>query len=832
MATVEATIEPTLRPTTPRVVFFGPSFSGKTKLLEAFTAVLTAESKQETVELRPAQDGPSLGRELVPHILSLGDARGQTVILYDCDGQAAGELLSHPDALIRGAARGALAAAVQEADALVLVIDAAASEEVVYQTFQNFGRFLEVLKDRRTFGREVGGLPVIVTLTKCDRLAGPDDMPTQWLDRIRQRQEEIRTQFLDTFGAALASEDELEYLAFGSLTLHQAATSMSLPPGKAYEIHADPSGTFGVQKLVQMVLPAAVGYRSRLLSSRRQLKWILGGAGSLLGTMLFGTMLLLATGSFGLRDPLAQQVEAYRNAEGSAGVRLAEKNRSRRLRDLTTFREAPGFDRLPQPLKDYVDHGLMELSMYGDYVGQFSPPRLGPAEVMTREQLDRLKSDLNGILAPPIPVQAEWADTEAVQLWKKWRADTALFESTETTLNDWFRGMIRRGNALLLTEGPIDAGWRNQVTMLLKEGEHLPFPPDKAIPDSVTVPGVRGGPLTYRSVYEFERVAQDERDWNDTAARLRSLREFTDLLGLTQGPGTLNPILDLPEPSPGAIGSKELATARLAALAAAVPRADDPGTDYPEWNASRFPDPVRKILLVRLGSIYETGLRHVRQLMAQPGGLTPGKATVADWRKVAQGLLREPGLRDWGRLLKMYRSWADPTLGSGDPVQEVIDFVLRDRFDIEIRQVRIAIPDDLLDLRPEPTGPWVLTVTAGEGPPREYRFRREGTPRRDRPYTYYSFIPDGHSGAWTYRPTDVIKATLPIRSGSLEARLVWAEGTEAVYQISRLTRAPRLDKGEPLTLPASGVRLMFLPVLGFPTVPVLLTDQRVDSRGP
>jgi hypothetical protein len=237
---------------------------------------------------------------------------------------------------------------------------------------------------------------------------------------------------------------------------------------------------------------------------------------------------------------------------------------------------------------------------------------------------------------------------------------------------------------------------------------------------------------------------------------------------------------------------------------------------------------VRKALDTRLRLIFETGVRHVRRLIG--ASLGTGPETLTDWRRVADGLLQEEELKAWGRLLQLLRKWTDPSQ-TADPVRELVEFVSRDQFRLNLQAVTVAIPDDLLAQRAAPSGRFVLTLTPVGGKPTEYAFRQQGEPKRDRPYTFYTFVPDNHSNTLTYRPGDGLNAALPIRAATDDYRLLWSSGRSVVYQLDRLWQPPRLEKGGliPVTEPAPGVRLTVAPPGGLPPVPVLLPDLRPGS---
>lgn len=790
--------------TTPRVVFFGPARSGKSSLLDAFLRH-AAGADADLVGLTPGESEPGFRREFVP------DLAGGPVVVCDCDGQAAGELLCHPTALERTSARGAVADAVRSADALVLVVDAADSPDQVDATFRAFSDFLDSLEEGRTFGREVGGLPVFLTLAKCDALHRPDDEPGEWLGRVTNRLREVRARFEEYFGADVVAAGS-PFLAFGSIDLHPAATAVRVPPGPTFSRYADPDGTFGVEDLVHAVLPAARAYRGRALAARRRLTATVGGVGAVVGAMVLGLAFFGLTGGFGPADALAARVRDFRTHEPPVAVRLSDKNLAGYRRELADIRQTTGFNSLPPDLQNFVERRLAEADAYREYRAKFDPPRLGPADVRTRDELDALDAALSGELAPPAEFAEAWADTEAVRLHEKWRTDARLVREAEGRVHDWYRGLIRSANQLLLLDKPPDFGWRGQVDALVKQAAIPPFRASDAVPGSPTVPVRRGAPLTYAPAFEFDRLDLARRDWDDTRDRLTTLRNLTDAVGLTSGPGTPPAVLDLPEPTADPAASFALGSARLRELAAAYP-------EHPAWAAATFPDPVRRWLDPRLRAAFDTGGRHVRRLILDR---LPADRP-ADWRALADGLLTEPALKDWGTLLGAIRAWADPTTPAADPVADLADFLRRERFDVTLKTLDVTIPDDLLDARVVPAGKLVVRHQPAGGEAKEYAFRQAGDGTRDRPVTVFRFTPDGHPGTLVFRPGDDVSASLAVRSGGQDFRLVWSGGRSAAFRWDALTQPPVLEKIGPLPAP---VRVPGVTLAGGPTVPGLLPEKK------
>jgi hypothetical protein len=706
-----------------RVVVFGPARSGKTALAEFL--------HHHTV--------------------------GRGVRVFDADGRSAGELLTAP-----ALPPGPLSAEVLAADALVLVVDAAADPQVVDQAFAAFADFLRKLEDGRSLGRAVGGLPVVLTLAKCDALSRPGEPPSDWLRRIELRKTEVRKRFEGLFADELAPPAD-GYLPFGSLELHLAATAKELPAGPGFTAYADPGGTFGVKTLVGVAVPAAAGHRDRAEASSRRLRRTAAGLGGVVLTLLVGLGVLAVAPA---ADPLAERVRAYQRREGPPAERLAAAALPAVRKELEAVRAAPGFGRLPEELQAFVRDRLREAEAYTLFRERFDPPRLGPAEVRTRQQMETLAADLRGVLAVPPEYAADWADTDAGRLAAKWAADLPLLEAAERELHDRFRNRGRRGDLLLLTETPPDPAWRAAVGRLLEEAP--PHAETEPLAGSPTAPGPRGQPLTWAAAFATERVTAAAGDWADTAARLAALREACDAVGLTTPNGPL-------------VGLDREPKTSAARVVPQLPAGD-------RWRADRFPDPVRGVLAERFAAAFENATRGLR------------KALPADADRIAA----DPDWLAWGELLKRLAGWAGrPPV---DPVQELIAFLRRDRFAIDLRAVRVTLPDDLTDPPPAPAGPLVIRHNAAE-----LSLPPAGVPTRDRPDTTYTFA---GPAVLTLSRGDTLTATLPVRAGAEPRELAWPAGS-GPFAFLRLA-GPSTING----VPAVGVRLT-APGL---TPPVLLAD--------
>ena len=827
-------------PAEPVIVFFGEKHAGKSTLLHAFLQDIAPAEPVD--DLKPVSPPDSVRREIVKHAVrtrTTASGTGEPVVLIDCDGRSAGDMLAAPGRAGAASARGSLWTAIRSADALVLVIEAVATEADVDKAFRSFRAFLDALQNDRNYQREVGGLPIFLTLTKCDALAEAGDDFRAWSTRVGDRKRVIQAQFQDFFGYELAGDDDpttidpSPFLAFGSLDLQVTATVARASGPKTTPLAFLPEGEFGIRELAVDCLRAAKAYNRRARRAWWRLKYTLVGLIGVIALLFVGALTLSTTGAYGPADALAARITEFRAREGPPAERLSDPAIAANQQAVDQFANSPVFDRIPPELKTYIADRQAEYAAYAEYRSRFKPPRLAPQDLRTREEGDRLAASLGTDLAPPAAYADAWKDTTASRMRQKWLTDLGLMTTAEEALYAWYRGLDRRATDLLFVDRPPDYGWRQEATALFARASVPPFDPNEVMPGSPEVPAVpRADPLTYAPAFAFDRVLLARRDWEDAHGRLTDLRDLTDVLGITAGPSAVAPpFLDLPEPTSPAESLTEAAD-RLALLVAAFPEADPA---HPDWAAVNFPDPVRRWLEPRLRSEFETGVRHVRGLIVDrlrppgdPNG--PPQDTLAGWRSLNDGWLAEPPMKAWGRLLGRLRRWAALPGTDDDPVAELAGFLGRDSYPFDLRAVEIAVPDDLLDRTARPSGEFTITVTpSAGGPSRTLRFRSVGAPRYDRPLSVHLFEPVDPPGAFEYSPGDGFVAELPLKAGGQTYKLVWSGGRSAVYQFDALAQPPVLVRGGPIPFPperAADVRVIPVPADGLPTVPELLPRVR------
>ena len=176
-------------PTIPQVLLFGHAGSGKSSLLAALMRAgeiqgeaLHGEVQEASGRLAEIRDAVYRGTALVPTETELmsyqvrvrpwkrdRDATARTFILHDCSGEAAENLIRHPSSLRDPDIRASIARAVVDADAILLLVDATADDEELHEAFEEFDTFLTVVAQGKASAREVGGFPILLVLTKCDR---------------------------------------------------------------------------------------------------------------------------------------------------------------------------------------------------------------------------------------------------------------------------------------------------------------------------------------------------------------------------------------------------------------------------------------------------------------------------------------------------------------------------------------------------------------------------------------------------------------------------------------------------------------------------------------
>ncbi|MFO0805576.1 MAG: hypothetical protein U0791_20945 [Gemmataceae bacterium] len=789
----------TVDPAAPRILLFGHPGSGKSSLLGA----LHRAGEQFGPEvIDPSGRLPRISHhlyartplertqtELVTYELRLKHGANRpvkTVVIHDCDGNAANALLKHPDPITERAVRGLVASAVVQADLLALVVNAGAADEDLDDAFDEFLMLLERVHGRKVFEREVGGFPIELILTQCDALFERGDTRERWLEEVASR----LTHALNRFEEFLREQGAItDYLPFGSITLHGHAVAVREPGGNE---------PFGVAECFRELFHRAEEHRNRVKRSQKQLRRTLWAVACLVW-LLFAGAVAVSLYQPPPADPgLASRVQSYRDRELPAAERLSSRNLAKNRRLLSEFQSDPGFFALPADLREFVAGRLSEVDEYQAYAAKLAATP-SPAETRSLEELARTEAKLLGELASP--ARYTWSDTEAGRLRDKWLADAPALRGAEAAWQEWYRGLVNQALALTHTRS-FEGEWRDRVAALEAAGTRPPFDDAAPIPGSPVVPLARGEAATYGAAAAFDRVYEASRDWEFTRTRLGRMRDFADALGLTAD--TSRKLLEIPLPGVALDPAERLEQID-----------SDTTLSLKDLNLANFPEPGRAVLAARLRESTGHAAKRTRALIgAKLGGDTPEA-----WRKLADELA-DPAIRDWSRLFHLLLRLEDSL--APDPLQELAAFLRGSEFAFDIKGFELTIPAALRVPSLVPAGPLAITVIPANGEPVVRNFKLTGEAVTEGLNTQYRFVPE-KPGVIAFKPGDGLRIELPVRSGEQKLQLVWDDSTNRTYPFDRFSREPKLSPGsEP------GTDVVLAPAFGsrVPKLPLLLPDAK------
>ncbi len=810
-----------------RLVLFGIPDAGKSSLLGALAqAAQTQEHllnghltdlSQGLAELqrRLYEDKPrETLDEVVPYPVTFepfAPATGKReIVLIDCDGRAANELLTRRRSLDDASSDKSLARQVLDADALFLVVDASASQAQVDADFAEFGRFLRVLQEGRGKRSAVGGLPVFLVLSKCDLLARAEDTPAAWMERIEERKRQVHQRFKDF----LAGQEQ-EALPFGSIDLRLWATAVKRPTLAGSP--SRPREPYGVAELFRQGFSEAADFQKREDSSAKRLWWTAGGLGGLVAAMIALATAFVTTSPSVKPNALEAKIDNFKAGEGpTASTRLAEPLQ-RKISVLTELKNDHAFGSLPPEQQEYVNSHLQELEQYRDFKEKLQREP-APESAQSGRELDEIRARLETELALPADREEEWSQTEAALLRRQRLDDIKALREGVSRVEDWYHELKQRGEALgnltdFKTGGPLPWGqWHTRVRRLLTDAEAPPFRPTDRLP------GARN--VTYAAALRFHRVEDIRSDWEKLKQRLEGLRDLTMALGLAGSQAEKPPVLDIP-----AGVSVEQVRPRWQELEKSYP-------GYEKWPSLTLPDAavpeVRQAADVSYKNAIAAGqdaiLRQLQQLSPD------GKETPQRWQELRQWLAgNPPELNGWRELVRLLARLRNPK--SEDPVAALSEFLRQDRFELELTQITLVIPDDL---KARPVGNLVIVHRPASGETRlSFVQRGAGQHEAEGRQTRYTFVPEGRA-TLTYHPGDTLWAELPVNrdADNRERQLLWSGCRSLVYQFERLQKPPRLRRTEPpeASTVADGVQLIVSPASGVPTVPDLLPVVKLTKR--
>ncbi|MFQ3651747.1 MAG: GTPase domain-containing protein [Gemmataceae bacterium] len=809
-----------------RLVLFGLPQAGKSSLLGALGQAartqqqalagrlddLTGQLFQQTSILYEQRLQPPSEREVTPYPLRYLPTEGppQELVLLDCQGTAAANLLENEEAL-ESPRPGTLAGEVAQADALLLVVNAHASDLDLLDIFQSFDTFLARMEATRSDRLDVAGWPVFLVLTRCDELAHPGvDYHIDWVERLEQRKAEVAERFREFLRLRLGHQageiHDPPRVAFGTLNLFIRAVATRRPAlVDRSEQRYEP---YQVAELFREAFRQAQQFRQRQQRSSRQLGWLVG----LLSSSLLALLLLIAgmllLNQVSAVTGLSARVEDLRAfdratpAERLRGTREAIANRTKALQEI---RDDPQFKQLSVAQRDWVIERYEELRDYGQFLEKLlleRPVIEQRSEQALQAQIARLQGELK------LP-SADWLATPAGQLHKARLDEAEAMRAAVQKLRFWYEDERDRLAREMLLERDAErvewAGWSGRVEKLLDSQRSLPVRPSDPISED--------SKLTYQTAMQFDRVLTARAEYDRDRARLQRLLQVASALGLTPPHETRPAVLAF---------SRDLTLAQLRERWTQLQRA------YPEYRKTFAAEglplaALRPAIRSRYDNLLVPGREEVlRQLRA-----TGKREEAAAWVSVQRWLKEPTELDAWRSLALLLLRMEDPL--AEDPVTALAGFLNREHFELQIDTLELELPLTS-GLAPRAEASLDLYLPASGKAPAT-RFRRIGEPRRDesRRLILYTFRKET-AGNLRYQIGEKFWAKLLLSGG--RQQLSWGEFRSERYAFECLLLPPRLQDENASSLTEGrrldDVRLRVQPADGMPRVPDLLPVVRLD----
>jgi len=490
------------------VVLFGMPAAGKSSLLGALLqaaqsqpGLLGGELKDqsgglESLQRRLYQDrAQETLEEIVPFAVTFQPLNGKPIhaTLVDCDGRIAYAYLTKQRPLGAKSGQLDLAAAVEEADSLLLVVDVSAQPDQLKRDFTQFSQFLRLLEEHRGREAEVAGLPVYLVLTKCDLLARPSDTSSQWLQRIEDAKRKISQRFKEF----LAAEARTEKAPFGQIDLHVWATAVKRPT--LADKPARPTEPFGVAELFRQCFASGLTFTQTQKTAERRLQFALIGIVGLLALLLtFGGIFFLSRPSSEV-TALENQARTVLPPESAATKERLRGSLDDRIKQLDEVLKHREFAKLPEILQDRVHTIHHELKTYRELSLRLKEAGPSLADVNDEETLLALNKALKALEIPDI-YQEEWKATDLSQSLEQRREQAGLFRLRLAETEGLVRKRISAGERLY-ADRPTTLKDANILTWLPMVRDYL----KETLPPAATaVPGLPE--ISYRRIYEFKSI--------------------------------------------------------------------------------------------------------------------------------------------------------------------------------------------------------------------------------------------------------------------------------------------------------------------------------------
>jgi hypothetical protein len=830
--------KPSLDPDALRIVLFGQPDSGKSSLLSALAQIALNEKDASlggklldpANHLVRAAQMPKGQAEVHSYPVNWQPNQGATrpVVFLDCDGKAADSLLGEPARLESSCPVGSVAHEIGDADAVLLALSMRDHASMHERQFHEFANFLQSLKAARSRGAEIGGLPVFLVLTRCDEVSEHLNTHSDWVDFLADQQQQVAGQFRlflekeKPILEQIADEEEdltessaakdlllpaVSESPFGSIDLHVCAVALKSPKLANAEQRDEP---YGVGLLFRQAIQEAGNYRQlwdHSVARLWRLVGVMAGVVALLvAGMLFGLFALSESSKANLLQARVEGMQASTKsnlADRLSGRASRLRDRQKRYQDI---RDDAQFKRLKPEQQQFIEDRLRELNDYIPYLDKLREQRSIAAE-RTEEGLmanmERLRTELK------LPDE-KWADTDAGQLVRLRLETGEILRETVQKVRNWYLDASDQANRLWSFQeysGRIDFNdWTAKTERLLELKQRPPFRDGDPIKGG-------GGLITYTNALRFDRVLDARIAWELDQARLQRVLNLCTAVGLA---------------TPTKSRPATLVFSREFLLAEARERLLKLKEAYPDYETAFTQRELPEALLPELRQAaqrqYQQLLnpardRVLRQLKLSGTGTTEN---LKRWDAVRDWLRSPEDLINWRELARILARLDDPA--ADDPVQALALFLTTRQFTLEVKTLRVAIPE-LRGYKPSESRLEVLTSIAERKVAMSFSLSGEPVHDKARRVLIYTYrLSEGQP--LIFKPGDSVWVELPLQGG--KERLVWSQSRSSLYSFEAFRLAPRLQESRAKS-PSEGrviddVRLTLQPENGVPQVPELLPE--------
>jgi hypothetical protein len=475
------------------------------------------------------------------------------------------------------------------------------------------------------------------------------------------------------------------------------------------------------------------------------------------------------------------------------------------------------FAQLADEDQAYIRSRIQELQDYLGYWDKLVRVQAELGAARSVEELERLDSQLRRELALPSSYQAEWAQTEAAELYAKLRQESETLLTALSEVEKWYRRRASEGEALwTFSRGkPADAPSWNQWLKETNDVLTRMFP--------AQVLGPTG--LTLDIAAQFDRVDRARKDWERFEPRLKRLRDTVAALGLA-GPSAAGDRAPLDIPDGFAVGDAHRYVQQLRTQYPGILNPPDPA-DLP----AAATEELRRAARLSYEHLLDAGRKAVLEHLQQD---SPNERETPElWRGLAVWLNNPEELRDWRVLATWLVRFQNPQ--AKDPVTSLADFLRHERFELDVKTLTLEVPTER---RIRPTGPLTVFLSSGGNPPAPANIFKltddEGRRDLERQVTVFTFRRES-GGMIDYRLGNGFFAGLPVKKDRDPADwlLTWAKVRSDMYQFESLARPPRLHRRDQENTQGELVETISLsvtPASGLPRVPDLVPVVRLKKR--